>query len=319
MSKEFRIGLIALVSGVALYYGFNFLKGIDFFSKTSKYYAVYDKIDGLNKANPVIINGLKVGQVSNISLRQNFNNDVLVELDIDESIILTDSTVAQLAGIDLLGSKAIVLLSSEAGTRSLEPGDTVRANIEKGLTDLLGDEVQPVATNLNTTIIRINEILIGLKGSGEKINNTIGELEMTLKGVNQLLDNNQRNFTETIQSTASLIKKLDRKVDDLDPLLAKTGGVLDSLNNLELSKTLSSVEMLLDNLNNTILSLQEGNGTVGKLITNDSLYNNLNQSLIDLDRLLIHFNRYPRDFMKPLGRKHKKLKGLELEEMEKEN
>ena len=80
MSREFKVGLIALIAGVLLYYGFNFLKGNDFFSPTNKYYVLYDNVDGLNKSNPVIINGLAVGRVSKIQLLQDAQNLILVEL-----------------------------------------------------------------------------------------------------------------------------------------------------------------------------------------------------------------------------------------------
>ena len=96
MSKEFKVGLIALVTGALLYYGFNYLKGVDFFSPTNKYYVIYETVDGLNRSNPVIINGLTVGRVSRIRLLQNGENLIMVELDIDETIILGDSTVASL-------------------------------------------------------------------------------------------------------------------------------------------------------------------------------------------------------------------------------
>ena len=102
MSKEFKVGLIALIAGVLLYYGFNFLKGKDFFSPTNKFYVLYDNVDGLNKSNPVIINGLAVGRVSRIQLLQDAQNLILVELDIDENIQLGDSTVASLSNTDFL-------------------------------------------------------------------------------------------------------------------------------------------------------------------------------------------------------------------------
>ena len=95
----------------------------------------------------------------------------------------------------------------------------------------------------------------------------------------------------------------------LEPILAKSNGFLDSLNNLNFNETLSSVNQLLGQMTELLLEIDNGEGTLGKLANNDSLYNNLNQLLIDLDKLSIHFNQYPRDFMKPLGRKHNKLEG----------
>ena len=303
MSKEFKVGLIALVTGVLLYYGFNFLKGIDFFSPTHKYYAVYDNVDGLNKSNPVIINGLTVGRVSRIRLLQNQGNLILVELDIDETITLGDSTVASLMNTDFLGSKGIVLTVGPLNN-PIQPGDTLTSYVDKGLNEILAS-AEPVASNLNTTITRVNEILIGLKGSGEKINATIEEVRKTTVSVNEIISENQAELAVIMTRTAILIQTLNSKLDKIDPILVKTGGVLDSLSNLEINQTLASIRGAVDNLNVTINEIKSEEGTLGKLISDDSLYNNINQTMTDLDKLILHMDQYPKHFFSPLGKSHK--------------
>lgn len=309
MSKEFKIGIIALVSGVVLYYGFNYLKGVDFFSSSSKYYVVYDYVDGLNKSNPVIINGLAVGKVSDIDLMQANENQILVELTINQDVVLGDSTVAELSNSDFLGSKAIVLNIGDI-SKPLKPKDTLVAYVDKGIAEYL-ESVQPITSNLTITISRINEILLGLQGSGEKINNTLDDLEKTLEGVNLMIYSNRQEIKSMLQTTHSLISNVNDRVEQLDPILKKSNGVLDSLNNLELQQTVRGTNQLISQLNETLLLLENEQGTVGKLMKNDSLYNNLNKLLIDMDKLMIHFNQYPKDFLSPLGRKNKKLKGLD--------
>ncbi|MFY0599970.1 MAG: MCE family protein [Cyclobacteriaceae bacterium] len=306
MSKQFKVGLIALVSGAVLYWGFNFLKGNDFFSPTDKYFVIYDNVDGLNKSNPVIINGWAVGRVSAIRLLPEKNNKVLVELNItDESVVLGKNSEAALSSTDFLGSKGIVITVGDASS-PLVPGDTLKAVIDKGIGEII-DSAAPVANNLNTTITRVNEILIGLKGSGEKINETIGELQIMSARVNRTIAENQRGIAEIVSSTALLVSNLNQKMDQITPLIEKSNGVLDSINNLNINKTLSGVDTVLFTLNETLLYFKESKGTIGKLMNEDSLYNSLNKLLVDVDKLVIHFDQYPRDFMKPLGRKHKKL------------
>ncbi len=308
-AKEFKIGLIALAAGLTLYFGFSYLKGRDFMNKETSYFVVYDNVDGLTKSNPVIINGLTVGKVRNIQLRQDFNNQVVVELAINSEIILGDSTIAELSNADLLGSKAIVLKIGPTD-RPLAANDTLRALMDRGLAEYL-DNVQPITDNLNVTIRRINEILLGLQGSGEKMTSTISELEITLKGINELLNENKEGFALVINSTNEVLINVKNKVKDLDPIFMKAEDVLDSLSNLDLSGTLFEVQDLMKALKSTISAINQGQGTIGQLIVNDSLYNNLNQLLFDLDKLTLHFNQYPKDFLKPLGRKSKKMKGLE--------
>jgi len=308
-AKEFKIGLIALAAGLTLYFGFSYLKGRDFLNNETSYYVVYPNVDGLTKSNPVVINGLTVGKVRNIQLLQDYNNQVIVELAINSEIILGDSTIAELSNADLLGSKAIVLKIGSIGI-PLGPNDTLIALMDRGLAEYL-DNVQPITDNLNVTIRRINEILLGLQGSGEKITSTITELEITLKGINGLLNENKEGFALVINSTNEVLSNVNNKINDLGPIFKKAEGVMDSLNNLDLSGTLIEVQDLMKALNSTVSAINQGQGTMGQLMVNDSLYNNLNQLLLDLDKLTLHFNQYPKDFLKPLGRKNKKMKGLE--------
>ncbi|MEQ8474545.1 MAG: MlaD family protein [Marinoscillum sp.] len=305
MSKEFKVGLIALIAGVLMYYGFNFLKGKDFFSPTNKYYVLYDNVDGLNKSNPVIINGLAVGRVSRIRLLQDENNLILVELDIDETITLGDSTVASLSNTDFLGSKGIVLTVGPL-TNPILPGDTLEAYRDKGIDELLAS-AKPITTNLNTTITRVNEILIGLKGSGEKINETLEEVRKMTVSVNEIIGENQYKLANIMSNTSEVIEKLNGKLDQIDPIMAKTEGFLDSLNNLEVNKTLASVRSTMDTLNMTIAQLKNPDGTLGKLISDDSLYQMIEKTLADFDSLANHLNYYPKHFFAPLGKSHDKV------------
>src|SRR5687768_2630623 len=124
LSKEFKVGLFMVVTITLLYFGFNFLKGIDFFSTSNKYYAVYHNVDKLTESNQIYLNGYAVGRVSNIQIQQQLNR-VLVELDIDSDIVLTDSSVALLNG-ELLGGR-FIQLDVRAGGKKLKPKDTLRS------------------------------------------------------------------------------------------------------------------------------------------------------------------------------------------------
>lgn len=305
MSKEVKVGIIAVVSGIILYVGFNFLKGIELFSPTKKYYALYDNVDGLIVSNSVIVNGFSVGRVSRISILQEAENIILVEMTVDDALTLGDSTTATLTNSDFLGTKAIVLDINKI-RKPLESGDTLISVVDRGLSELL-DRAQPITDNLGTTIRRVNEILLGLQGSGEKINTTLDELNGTLAGVNRLISTNEEAITQTLQELSVMAANVNEKIGKLDPILEKTGQSLDKINNLEVEKTLVEVNELLSTMTETVNTIKNSEGTVGKMLYDDSLYNNLNKAIIDLDSLLIHFNQYPKHFMSPLGKKHKKV------------
>ncbi|XOV90948.1 MAG: MlaD family protein [Bacteroidota bacterium] len=311
MSKEFKVGLIALVSGVMLYYGFNFLKGIDFFSSTNKYYAIYDNVDGLVPGNPVKFNGYAVGRVTNIKLTPN-QDSILVQFDIDENILLNDSSTAMLTSTDFLGTKGIVLTIGTS-ENIIEGGDTLISFRDRGLEEIL-ESATPVANNLNVTITRINEILVGLKGSGEKINTTLDDLHRTFDNVNRIMENNENNIDQIATATKTLIRNLNQKIERLGPVIKKADGVMDSLNSLDMARTLSNIDSVMITLNATLSLMKSENSSIGKLLYSDSLYQNINTTMVDLQGLMYHFRNYPKDFVKPLGRKHNKLEGIDENE-----
>ena len=305
MSKEFKVGLFALIIGVILYLGFNFLKGIEIFSNTNKYYALYNNVDGLNVSNPVIINGFSVGRVSKISILQNRGNMVMVEMTVAEDIILSDSTIATLTNSDFLGSKAITLTIGNISV-PINDGDTIIAAIDKGISEIL-ERAQPLTDNLGLTISRINEILLGMEGAGEDIKATIKSFNKTLIGVNKLITENSGSIKGTLSNFEDLSNNLNKKINKLDPVLIKADSALSKLNKLEIEKTLATLDKLLKILAKTVEEINTGKGSLGKMIKEDSLYNNLNKTLLDLDKLLIHFNENPKHFMSPLGKKKKKI------------
>ena len=101
MSREFKVGIIGIVGLLMLYFGSNFLKGIDFFSSTKEYFVIYDNIDGLIVSNPVIVNGYSVGRVSEIDILQEINNKILVSLDINDDLVIGDTSIATLSSNDV--------------------------------------------------------------------------------------------------------------------------------------------------------------------------------------------------------------------------
>ena len=306
MSKEVKIAAIAIISGVILYFGFDFLKGSDFLSRTNYYYAVYNNIGSLAKSNPVKINGVPVGKVNRIRLLPNQANRVLVEFDVQEGVVLGDSTIAELTS-DLLGGNSIVLRVGKVVTPK-SPGDTLLSRIDKGLEEII-ESAQPVANNLNITINRLNDLLAEFEGIGNQLQYNLKTFDTTLTTVNKLMTDNQAQVGQLLVNTNKLLENINDRVGQLEPILSKTNQMVDSLDATTIVYTLEELEGLMRNLNTVTEEIAAGNGSIGKMIYDDSLYVNLNKMLVDLDRLLIHFDQYPKDFLKPLGRKHEKLRG----------
>lgn len=304
-NKELKVGLFSAVAIVLLYFGFNYLKGIDFFQSKKIYYAVYDNINQLAISNPVLVNGYAVGRVSHIKILQKRNNHVLVELEIDSDIVLTDATKAILNS-ELLGGKSVILkiVPSE---KKLNPLDTLKTEVAKGMFDVLSETATPVATDLQTTLRKFNEAVDNLSKNFGKLDVIFTKLQSTPDLLNKTLVTTNSKIEELSGAFKTDAEKLSATLDELRPTLANFKVVSDSLKRVELNKTLLKTQQALVSLNETLGRLKKNNNTVGRLMTEDSLYVNMNKLIQSLNKLSDHFNTNPRHFMAPLGKSKKKI------------
>lgn len=304
-NKEFKVGLFVAAAITLLYFGFNFLKGIDFFSTTNKFFVIYDNVDQLAVSNPVLINGFAVGRVNHIKILQNRQNKVLVELMIDEDIQVGDSTKAILNS-DFLGGKSI-LLSIGKVIQPLEPNDTLIAEVAKGMLDVLSETATPVADNLQTTLRKFNVILDNLSKNSQQLDAIFLKLQATPDLLNRTIVTANSSVQDLSVSYKAVAENLNTTLTELKPVIANFSILSDSLKRMELNKTVITAKETLTKLNNTLDKLGKGDNTVSKLMTEDSLYVNLNKLLMSLDTLAKHVDENPKHFMAPLGKSKKKV------------
>jgi phospholipid/cholesterol/gamma-HCH transport system substrate-binding protein len=304
LSREFKVGLFMVAAITLLYFGFNFLKGIDFFSTSNKYYTIFTNVDKLTESNQIFLNGYAVGRVSDIQIQQG-KNRVLVELDIDSDIVLTESSVAILNG-ELLGGRFIQMNIKPDGT-TLQPNDTIQSEVAKGLMDFFTENAEPVASNLQTTLKKLNTILDGLNMNSKRLDTVFRGLQPTPGLLNKTLRSANSNINELSTSFKSVAGNLNTSLNELKPTLANFRTLSDSLKHMELAGTISKAQQSLAKLNQTLNNLNDGDNTVSKLMTEDTLYVNLNKLLQSVDSLATHFNENPRHFLSPLGKSKKKI------------
>ena len=306
MNKELKVGIIGVIGLVFFYLGSNFLKGIDFFSPVNRYYAVYENVDGLIIANPIIVNGYSVGRVSDIRILQDRDNKILVSMDIDKDLIIGMNSKATLSSNDFLGSKAIVLSIGDINS-PINEGDTIMSEIAGGLSELL-EKATPITDNLGVTISRLNDILASLRGSGDMITTTLDNLNNVLTNTNDLIDNNEETITTTLENLNSLTDDLSKKLSDIDPIIKGANDMISKLNRVDFENTFNQIDILLTSMNGVFDDIESGEGgTLSLLLSDDSLYNNLNKTAFDLDKLLQHINENPKHFFAPLGKSRKKI------------
>jgi phospholipid/cholesterol/gamma-HCH transport system substrate-binding protein len=300
---------------VVLYFGFNFLKGIDFFSTSHKYFAIYDNVDQLAVSNPVLVNGYAVGRVSRIKILPSKQNRILVEMEIASDVVLGDSTRAILNS-DFLGGKSILLTIGRV-TKPLAPNDTITSEVAKGLTDILAESAVPVADNLQITLRKFNVVIDNLVANTQKLDAIFKKLENTPDLLNTTLGTTNTKIEELSNSFKGVAENLNGTLSELKPTLKNFQILSDSLKKLQLGPTIAQTQQALAKLNESFGKLSKGDNTASKLLTDDSLYVNLNNTLRSIDSLATHFNENPKHFMAPLGKSKKRIERDRRKEEEK--
>lgn len=293
ISKEAKVGILALVAITILYVGFRFLKGIDFFDPTNTYYVTYNSVDGLSVSNPVKINGFRVGRVNSITLQQDGEDTkMLVGLEISNDLELYEGSEAILSDDGILGSKSITLEINRRGN-VLEDEGFLIGTVDKSLQEMIQERADPIVREVDTTLHRVNNILSGLSGSGEKVDRAVDELRETAQLLKYIVIENRRDINAITSNVQSLTQALNDPESGIKPFMVKLNQMADSLNSLELKETVTNANQAVARLDNIARGLERGEGSLGMLLKDDSLYTNLNRSSKDLDRLLIDVRENP--------------------------
>ncbi len=313
ISKEAKVGALALVTGLVLYFGFNFLRGSDVFSGMNEFYVRYQNVDGLVTSNAVMLNGLQVGKVKSIELIPEKNNELLVTLTVNKSIQVTTGSVASLADNGFLGGKNINLYISPGNTLLENKGNLV-SRTEVGITSLIKEKTLPVMSNVDTLVNQLKNIATKFDSTGVYLNKLLKTSNTSIAALNSsvggTLGENRENLKGITSNMNALSASLIETEKGIKPLMGKMSGVIDSLNSLKLSEAVASTKKSLSMLQNIMADLQAGKGTLGKLMKNDSVYTHMNRTMADLDRLFINIKEEPKRYVhfSLFGKKDKKAK-----------
>ncbi|GAB3986910.1 MlaD family protein [Spirosoma daeguense] len=296
ISQEVKVGLLAVVSLAMLYFGFRFLKGSDFFSSTNKYQVVYDNIDGLTVSNPIKINGLAVGRVKSIAILQDQGNKLLVVVEINKDIRITQGTKAFLADDGLLGGK-MIQLTIGANTPVLEDGGQLVAAKESGLSALIREKTLPVLNNVDSLTYQLNKVVAQFDQTGIMLNQTLRSANDGVKTLGLTIDENRAGLRATLANVSNLSKSLVETEKQLKPILAKADTFADSLQGLQLKQTLLTVNKTVDNLQRILADVNRGKGSLGKLTSDEALYSNVNKTTASLEKLLTDLRENPKRYV----------------------
>jgi len=322
ISTEFKIGFVVVLSIAIAYWGINYLKGNDVFSKERVFYGVYDRIDGLAVSSPVNINGFAIGLVREIKLLPGKENRILVRFDIsNDDVNIPAYTEARIVSVDLLGSKQVTLLMGN-GNEYLTSGDTLNSSIEGGLAESVNKQIAPLKIKAEELLGQVEKAVVTvqsvfdenarenlsqsfmkIKESFINLSNTAKRLDSLMIVEKPLVENATINFAEFMQS-------LNDNKENLNRITYNLALITDSLRAADLTSAVANASDALKNLATMIDNINKGQGTVGKLMYNDSLYNELTNATIQLKSLLEDIETNPDRYIKVsvFGKKEKKLK-----------
>ena len=297
ISREVKIGFVAIITIAVLIWGWNFLKGINIFKPTSSYYVVYDNIQGLIESGVVLLNGYKVGHVSEIRFDKDDVNRIVVEVSMDENVRLPDGTAMLIKNSSLVSNiKDMIILLGE-GPGYHEAGDTLVGAMEKDITELIGpikDKAEIVLTRIDSTLAAVNDVLD--VSTRQHLKSTLADLSLTAGQLSASLASGG-DLDKSFENLASVTGNLRNNNENLSETLQNISSLSDSLEKADIKAVVEKADQTFDKLDMAITKIQKGEGTAGKLISNDSVYNNLNSALFSLDSLLIDLKDHPKRYV----------------------
>jgi len=308
LSREFKIGLTFVVTLAAFYWGVNFLKGVDIFSNTRKIYALYPKVDGLMRSNPITINGLNVGKVSKISFTNDTSKFLIVELSISHNVPIPKNSVAEIYSSDLLGSKAVSIILGNS-KEFVKNGDTLRSGAKASLEDEVSRQVLPLKLkaeslmgSFDTLLTVFNQVMNestrdNLIKSFASIRNTIKHLEVTTSTIDTIVTNQKDRMPQIISNIESITRNIRNNNQQISSAINNVSKMTDTLAAANLSKTIITTQRALQNFEEMTDKINKGKGSLGLLINNDSLYYQLEGSSKNLNLFLQDLKTHPKKYV----------------------
>ena len=282
LTREIKTAILVISSILLFFWGYNFLKGKNLFDTSKKIYVIYDSVEGLEPSSSVKLKGVTVGRVNSYNFLE--NKKVLVELSITSNYPISKSSIAELVGSSPLGGKEIIILPNDADSEIAESGDYLKSSTKLGLTDALAeqmvplkDKIEKLLDNANVLFAGVNDVLdekakSDLKNSLSELNKTMSEFSGASKNINEILSKNK--------------SKLDNTFTNLDQTTANFAKISDSLSSANFGQTVKNLEKTLANVDKLLADMEQGKGSMGKLMKDEAMYTNFTKASKELELLL---------------------------------
>ncbi|MBR2369585.1 MAG: MCE family protein [Paludibacteraceae bacterium] len=277
ISREVKIGIVVIIAIGMLYFGLNYLKGVNIFKPDTYFYAKYDRVDGIVKTTHVYVNGFQVGHISDIIFDYSKEAPIVLEITVDKKLLVPVGTVAEVYDTGLMGDKAIQLKLGNSSQYHVA-GDTLRSATQNGLIAGIVDQILPPIMEL---VPSIDSTVIALK-------NVIESPE-----IKSLLKNADATMANLKHSTG----KLDSVIDTVQYICNDLSGVTNSLNKVNWDSTMLSLEGTLTNLKTTTDKFNSTDNSIGALLNDKALYVSLDSTVNSANALLMDLKANPKRYV----------------------
>lgn len=309
ISKGYIIGLTVTIALIILYWGFNFLKGNDVLSNDRIFLAKYSDVGGLAKANPVKINGMNVGQVRDMYFSNDGKADIILELVIRNPIPVPINSTAEIVSSDLLGAKAVEITLGDSDVFA-KTGDTLQSAIQMSIKEEVNRQLQPLKKKAETLMNSVDTVLTMLQGlfnkqnsenvakSVEHIANSFNNLESTTGTLDTLLSGQESRIKRILENLELITSNLNGNEDNINKIFANLSSFSDTLARLKVAETIYQMQKTMTEMAAITKKINSGQGSLGMLVNNDSLYLDLQKSAHDLNLLLEDIRMNPKKYVK---------------------
>lgn len=294
LSKEVKTGILAIGAILLLIFGYSFLKGTNLLDKNREFYVKYQNVEGLAKSAPVTINGLRVGKVQDISFA-NEKGGLIVKFTVEKDFDFSKNSIVKIYSAGLIGGKSLGIYPEYNANNIAKSGDTLHGEIEGGMLSAVTKALGPLENKVNNTLATVDSLLLNVNAivdekTRQNLKEAIANLNTTLNsfaGVSENLNHILANNTG----------KLDNTFTNLDKTANNLSQLTDSLAQLETGKLVADLQNVVDKMDKIVVGMENGEGTIGKLLKDEKLYENLEGASKQLEQLLQDVKLNPKRYV----------------------
>ncbi|MFC2127583.1 MlaD family protein [Bacteroidota bacterium] len=296
-SRELKTGIVAIVITAVFLWGYSFLKGHNLFEGPSNsYYTEYNNVQGLNTASAVTINGFEVGKVIGIEFNEKAEKrgQLVVEFTVESDFQFDKNSIAKIYSASLMGGKSLAIIPSYDGEVAV-PGDYLKGEIESDMFSSVGEKLNPLQAKLESVIVSADSLLVHVNSVFDE------ELRMNIKNIISKMNATMTNLESMTVTTDMIVvenrKSIKTSVENTKTITGNFAKLSDTLVNANIGQLIAKIEATVDNLHTVTEGITNGEGTVGKLMKDDAVYNNLDNASKELEELIRDLKLHPKRYV----------------------